>query len=272
MQAIFGALDKLGATATFFVLGCTAADHPNVMAEICARGHEIACHGYSHVPVYRQAPTEFRTDVERGMRIIEQVTSIRPRGYRAPIFSINRDCLWAYEILADLGFEYDASRCACPWVPNPINPPAEGPYRLELSEGRYLWELPVAARNVGTHSLPVGGASYWRFLPARLHLRLLRQTVQRGAYPVLYFHPYECDPNSLRANLPRSATRIELGRARRRECWRNFRREIVLLRLQAIGERFELTTCSEALAALTSTAKTGEQPAGATAANVVLAA
>jgi len=273
MQALLGAFDDLGATATFFVLGCTAADHPDVVADISGRGHEIACHGYSHIPVYRQAPAEFRADVERSVQVIEQITSIRPQGFRAPIFSINRDCMWAYEQLAELGFKYDASRCACPWVPNPINPAAEEPYRLQLSGGRELWELPVAARRVGTHSVPVGGASYWRFLPAGLHLRLLRKAEQRGAYPVLYVHPYECDPESLRANLPWWATRAELRLARQRECWRNFRREAVLTRLQAIGERFELTTCSAALEALTSTEQAaGERPARAAPARVVLAA
>ena len=40
MHAVFGALDELGAHATFFVLGTTAADHPHLVAEIGERGHE----------------------------------------------------------------------------------------------------------------------------------------------------------------------------------------------------------------------------------------
>jgi polysaccharide deacetylase family protein (PEP-CTERM system associated) len=269
MQAIFGALDQLGATATFFVLGSTAADHPHLVAEIGARGHEIACHGYSHERVYRQAPAEFRADVERSIRIIERITSVRPQGYRAPFFSINRDSVWAYEILGDLGFRYDASRCACPWVPNPIRPPAVAPYRLELSGGKELWVFPVASCSVGELSVPLGGASYWRFLPSGLHLRLLR--IGGQPYPLLYVHPYECDPEPLRGNLPSWSTHAELRLARRRECWRNFRRRTTLARLRVIGEHFTFTTCSDALATLASTAKAGERPVGADPARVVLA-
>ena len=258
MRTLFGVLDELGANATFFVLGTTAADHPHLVAEIGERGHEIACHGYSHERVYQQAPAQFRADVERSLRIIERVASVRPRGYRAPIFSINRDSLWAYEILEELDFKYDASRCSSPWVPNAISPPAVAPYRIGLSGGRELWELPVASCAVARHSLPLGGASYWRFLPSGLHLRLLRNGVQ--PYHLLYVHPYECDPEPLRANLPSTSTRAEVRSARRRECWRNFRHETILARLQAIGEHFEFTTCSDALAILASTPQADVRP------------
>jgi peptidoglycan/xylan/chitin deacetylase (PgdA/CDA1 family) len=44
--------------ATFFVLGWVADRHPALVREIHRRGHEIACHGYSHRMVYQQAPDE----------------------------------------------------------------------------------------------------------------------------------------------------------------------------------------------------------------------
>jgi polysaccharide deacetylase family protein (PEP-CTERM system associated) len=268
MHALFGALEELGAKATFFVLGGVAADHPNLVGEICERGHEIACHGYSHKPVYRQTPAEFRADLERSLRVIERVASVRPRGYRAPIFSINRDSVWAYEILEDLGFRYDASRCWSPWVPNPISRPASAPYRIPLKGGRELWEFPVASRTVARRSLPIGGASYWRFLPSGLHLRLLRNGGQ--LYPLLYVHPYECDPEPLRANLPSTSTRAELRLAWRRECWRNLGRKTALARLYSIAEQFEFTTCGDALGALATTPSPGKQPAGVSPAGAVL--
>jgi polysaccharide deacetylase family protein (PEP-CTERM system associated) len=269
MHALLGVLEELGAKATFFVLGAVAADHPNLVVEIGQRGHEIACHGYSHEPVYRQTPAEFRADVERSLRIIERIASVRPRGYRAPIFSINRDSVWAYEILEDLGFRYDASQCWSPWVPNPITRPASAPYRIALRGGRELWEFPVSSCTVARRSLPVGGASYWRFFPSGLHFRLLRNGEQ--LYPLLYIHPYECDPEPLRANLPSTSTRAELRLAWRRECWRNFRRQIALARLYAIAEQFEFTTCGDALGTLASTPSPGIQPAGTAPVGAVLA-
>jgi polysaccharide deacetylase family protein (PEP-CTERM system associated) len=269
MDALLAALDDLGAKATFFVLGIAAADHQDVVADIAERGHEIACHGYSHECVYQQSPAEFRADLERSLRVIERVVSVRPDGYRAPIFSINRDSLWAYEILADLGFRYDASRCWSPWVPNPISPPAAAPYRIELSGGRELWEFPGASSKVANCLLPLGGASYWRFLPSVVHLRLLRSGGQ--PYTLLYVHPYECDPDPLRANLPRTATRAERRFARRREWWRNFRRHAALARLCTIGEQFEFVTCREALATLAGAQETEIQPLGADPARALVA-
>ena len=269
MDALFAALDDLRAKATFFVLGTAAVDHPKVVAEIAERGHEIACHGYSHERVYQQSPAEFRADVERSLRIIELVASVRPDGYRAPIFSINRDSVWAYEVLAELGFRYDASRCWSPWVPNPISLPALAPYRIQLSGGRELWEFPGASLKVAKCSLPLGGASYWRFLPGAVHVRLLRSGGQ--PYTLLYVHPYECDREPLRANLPSSATRAERRLVRRRERWRNLRRQTALARLYTIGEQLEFTTCRDALATLESTPDTEIQSLGADPATVVAA-
>jgi polysaccharide deacetylase family protein (PEP-CTERM system associated) len=254
MHALFGALEELGARATFFVLGTTAADHPHVVAEIGEHGHEIACHGYLHERVYQQTPADFRADVERSLQIIERIASVRPEGYRAPIFSINRDSVWAYEILEDLGFRYDASLCSSPWVSNQIRPMAATPYRIDLTGGRELWEFPVASCSVARCSVPVGGASYWRFLPRSLHMRLL--LTGGRPYPLLYVHPYECDPEPLRANLPSTSTGAQRRLARRRECWRNFRRETPLARLHAIGEHYGFSTCSDALVSLASAPKT----------------
>jgi hypothetical protein len=100
-------------------------------------------------------------------------------------------------------------------------------------------------------------------------VRLLRNGKQ--PYHLLYVHPYECDPEPLRANLPSRSTRAEVRFARRRECWRNFRRQTTLARLQAIGEHFEFTTCSDALAILASTPKTEVRPTEAVPARAVVA-
>ena len=49
-------------TATFFVLGWVAEREPGLVREIAASGHEVACHGYSHELVYKQAPEVFRQE------------------------------------------------------------------------------------------------------------------------------------------------------------------------------------------------------------------
>ena len=53
--------------------------------------------------------------------------------------------------------------------------------------------------------LPVGGGAYWRVLPAAVIARSLRGLIAEGAAPALYFHPYEFDPEPLRADAARGS-------------------------------------------------------------------
>ena len=188
-------LDELGVRATFFVLGMTAERYPDLVREAAARGHEIASHGHAHERVYDQTPESFRADLQHGLDAIEAAAGVRPVGYRAPAFSITRDAAWAYDVLADLGFEYDSSQYDSPRVPRRISPIPRAPYRLRVESGGELWELPVAAARI-----PVGGGAYWRVLPTAVIARALRGLIAEGAAPALYFHPYEFDPQRLRAD------------------------------------------------------------------------
>ena len=54
-----------GARATFFVLGHAAEQHPELVREIAAQGHEIGTHGWSHTLIYRQSPDVFRAEMIR---------------------------------------------------------------------------------------------------------------------------------------------------------------------------------------------------------------
>jgi polysaccharide deacetylase family protein (PEP-CTERM system associated) len=227
-QVVLALLDELDARATFFVLGMTADRYPELIRELAARGHEIASHGHSHERVYEQNRDSFRADAERGLEAVEAAAGVRPVGYRAPAFSITRDSAWAYDVLAELGFEYDSSQYDSPRVPNRIRPIPRSPYRLRVESGAELWELPVAAARV-----PVGGGAYWRVLPAPLIARTLRSLIGEGAVPALYFHPYEFDPEPLRADGGSAAATL-LGLRR------NLARGSVAVRLRKIAAEFPL--------------------------------
>jgi polysaccharide deacetylase family protein (PEP-CTERM system associated) len=98
-----------GVKATFFCLGWNAERYPHLIKEIHRQGHEIACHGYDHRLIYTMAPNEFREDVRKSKKILEDLIGERVVGYRAPSYSITRKSLWAFEILAQEGFQYDSS-------------------------------------------------------------------------------------------------------------------------------------------------------------------
>ena len=244
--AVLDLLDDLGAKATFFFLGMTVRSYPELAREITARGHEPACHGYAHERVYRQTRDEFARDLETAAGVVEEACGRRPISYRAPAFSINRETPWAYETLAELGFRFDSSQYDSPKVPNRIGGIPDAPYRLELASGRELWELPVCVTRAGGRTVPIGGGSYWRAFPTAAIVRGLIRAGETNPYPVLYFHPYEFDPEPLRAE-PVGAPGVS-GRlyAARRSLWRNAGRGLVAKRLRAVAGRFRLISYEQA--------------------------
>lgn len=242
-SAMLALFEQLGVRCTFFILGMAARAHPDLVTEIDEAGHEIACHGDAHLPVFGQTSDEFAADLRRACETIGQLTGHRPTGYRAPAFSITTDVTWAYGVLASEGFTYDASQCDSPIRRDRV-PAARGPHLLSQAN---LWEFPVAACHWGPVSLPVGGASYWSLAPTQLVLSGLQSAGSLGG---LYLHPNELDPQPLSAQLEPGAKRGQRVRAGLRTVQRNAARWRAADVLAAIAERFRLTTYGEAHARL----------------------
>ena len=236
VHALLDLLDELGARATFFLLGMTVENYPELVAEVLARGHEPASHGYAHERVHAQTRDLFRDDVERSLDAIERATGRRATAYRAPAFSINRQTPWAYEVLGELGFTIDSSQYNSPRVPDRLGAIPDAPYRLRTSEGRELWEYPVATWG----PLPIGGGGYWRLLPA--------EAIRRGLdeFAVLYFHPYEFATEPLRADIPAAATARQRLLAASRSAWRNTGRDRVARRLREVARTHRLVSYDQA--------------------------
>jgi polysaccharide deacetylase family protein (PEP-CTERM system associated) len=246
-DALLGAFDELHARATFFVLGMAARAHPDLLAGIVAAGHEIGCHGDAHVPVHTQTPEEFAADLRAARATIEDLTGRTPVGYRAPAFSITKASDWAYGVLAQEGFTYDASQHDSPALRDRAVPSTAEPHRLELVDHGGLWEFPVAVWRAGRARLPVGGASYWQLLPTPLVLKGLSEA---GPLAGLYLHPNELDPEPLHALLPSNATPGQRAHAKLREAQRNGARRRATGVLKAIAQQFELIPYGEAHARL----------------------
>jgi polysaccharide deacetylase family protein (PEP-CTERM system associated) len=245
-DALLDLFDELGARATFFVLGMAARAHPQLLERVVARGHEIACHGDAHLPVHTQTPAEFAADLRAARQTIESLTGKVPAGYRAPAFSITRAADWAYAVLADEGFVYDASQHDSPAIRDRAAPSTAGPHRLDLAGDHSLWEFPVAVwrtARVGGIRIPVGGASYWQVLPTPVLIAGLEHAGPLGG---LYLHPNELDPEPLRARLPAGAAAAQRAHARLREAQRNGARRRAPGVLRAIARRFDLIPYGEA--------------------------
>lgn len=70
-------LDELGARATFFLVGEYCEAHPELVAEIAARGHELAGHGYTHRPFNSLSPSELASELERTRALLPERPAAR---------------------------------------------------------------------------------------------------------------------------------------------------------------------------------------------------
>lgn len=189
-------LAEVGVRATFFVVGQVAATYPELVREVAEQGHEIGSHTYSHELIHRLEPAAFKRDMQRSVKILEDLTGRPVWGFRAPEFSVGHLRHWCFEILAELGFRYDSS--VFPWsrVRYGIPDAPLTPFVLDTPQGA-LTEFPLAIWDMGRFRLPVGGGSYFRFLPRALLVRALTELEASQRMAVFYFHPYEFHEGSL---------------------------------------------------------------------------
>jgi peptidoglycan/xylan/chitin deacetylase (PgdA/CDA1 family) len=82
--AVLSELERLGWTATFFLLGSQVRAFADTARRVAAAGHEIAVHGDLHRSHLIRTPRDVRRDMARALADISEVTGSRPRWYRAP--------------------------------------------------------------------------------------------------------------------------------------------------------------------------------------------
>ncbi len=191
--------DRTGVQATFFILGWIAERHPELVRRIADAGNEIGSHGYSHRLIYDQTPGEFRVETERSKKILEDASGTAVQGYRAASFSIVRSSVWALDILAACGFQYDSSlfpvfhdRYGFRGIPR-------YPFRLRTPSGASLVEVPPSTLSAWNMTLPVAGGGYLRFYPFPVTRWAVDRLNRKEGMPAnVYIHPWEIDPEQPR--------------------------------------------------------------------------
>jgi polysaccharide deacetylase family protein (PEP-CTERM system associated) len=191
---VLALLSRFGVRATFFALGKVCEKFPRLLPTIASAGHEVASHGYGHELLYRITPEQFEEDLQRSIEIIETQVGRRPKGYRAPAFSITRDTLWAGPIMVKLGIEYSSSIFPIAGRRYGIPDAQRFPHRWEGCE---LIEFPLSTfRRLG-RNFPVSGGGYIRLLPKPVLRWAVREINGQGQPMVVYLHPYELAVNEL---------------------------------------------------------------------------
>ena len=197
-QRVLDLFDAYQAKATFFFVGWVAARFPNLVREARARGHEIACHSYWHRTIYSLTPEQFREDTRRAKRVIEDACGTTVLGYRAPSWSITKDCLWALDILAEEGFTYDSSIYPIHHDLYGVPGAKRVPYTHSCANGLELREFPPATLRFAGTNFPVAGGGYLRIFPAWYTEMAFRKFEAMEERVVVYLHPWEFDPEQPR--------------------------------------------------------------------------
>ena len=189
VERIFRILDETNTKATFFIIGWVAKTYPDLIRKIADR-YQIGCHTMNHQLVWQQTPNEFRSDVETGVKMLEDITGKKVECFRAPGFSIRESEGWAYEILADLGIKYDCSVFPAAHAHGglPSYPKAE-PGIISVN-GVKMKEFPVGFKTIAGKHIIFSGGGYFRLCPYSF---IKKWSQESSDYMMAYIHPRDLD-------------------------------------------------------------------------------
>ncbi len=176
--------------ATFFCLGWVAEKYPQIIRKIDDAGFEVGSHSSYHQLAYELTPQQFREDLQKSLKTLQDVIGKKVSCYRVPGFSITRENAWAIEVLIESGITSDSS----------IFPASRGHGGFESfgtdkpviinSQSGSLREFPINTVSLLGKRIIFSGGGYFRLLPYFLIDRFMR----RSHYVMTYFHPRDFDP------------------------------------------------------------------------------
>ncbi|NNK64745.1 MAG: DUF3473 domain-containing protein [Gemmatimonadetes bacterium] len=193
MDRLLAVLDEHDLRATLFIVGWLAELEPDMVRRCAAAGHEIAAHSWDHRVVSAQKPEAFRDSVRRNRALLEDLTGTAVVGFRAPSFSITPGQEWAFDVLIEEGYRYDASLFPIRGHPTYGYPDAPAdPHWVHRPAGA-LVEIPATTLAFGGRLWPASGGAYFRFFPYGYLRSAFEQAAGRGEPATFYIHPWELD-------------------------------------------------------------------------------
>jgi polysaccharide deacetylase family protein (PEP-CTERM system associated) len=176
------------------------------------------------------SPDEFREDIRKSRKILEDIAGEEVIGYRAPSYSITNQSQWAFEILAEEGFKYDSSifpihhdLYGMPNAPrfpfnislngtsnfefsvlnfgnsstqSPTNPSSDASAPQDRSKSAHysIIEFPISTVKLLGTNFPIGGGGYFRLFPYSLTKKGLKTIngIEKSPF-IFYLHPWELD-------------------------------------------------------------------------------
>lgn len=229
--------EDTGTKATWLSVGWVAEKYPNMMRKISEAGHEIGCHGFHHRMIWTQTPAEFKEDITRSRKVLQDITGQSIDAYRAPCFSMKRETFWAYPILAEAGFTIDVSIVPAPRDNGGVIGFQRDPLKLETNQGEIV-VFPVSVMELAGRSTQFSGGGHLRAFPLPLIEYGFRQNHQDGRPVMAYIHPREVSPDH---------PRVE-GISMKKKFTSYYGLKSVRRKLMHLMRKFPFTTVSDAVA------------------------
>ena len=204
LRCLLEMLDTANTRATFFWLGWLADRNKSLVRECCQAGHEIASHGYHHVLPDRVGAELFKDDIERAKKTLEDITGKQVLGFRVAGVGIKKRTRWAFDLIKEVGYEYDSSVFPAFREHNSMFTTSVRAHMIQTETGP-LVEIPVVATKVFGLRLYFFGGGYLRLSPIQLIKWGIKKLHQAGQPLIVYVHPRELDQEQPR--LPLGAIR-----------------------------------------------------------------
>jgi len=200
LDEILEVLERHSVKSTMFWLGWAADKYPALVRRCVKAGHEIASHGYGHVFAYQVGHKGFYEDILRGKKVLEDIVGEKVIGFRAPGFGIKDGMSWAFEVIKEVGYEYDSS----------VFPGHRGhggmlkshlePYLIRTAYGP-LPELGISMVEFMGRRFCLFGGGYLRLSPKWIIHMGIKYLHSNGRPLIVYVHPREVDPEHPRLPL-----------------------------------------------------------------------
>ena len=183
--------------ATFFVVGELLEFKPELLDLILENDHEIAFHTMKHTRI--DLPN-FKEKFNEEIKIFNELTNGKSKGFRAPSFSLNNDSTWIIDTLEKNQYVYDSSV-----VPAKTNlygiPDANNqPYKITSknlknnSDNGKILEFPLLVTRFLGKKIPAAGGFYLRTLPSRVIENAIKSYEKKEIPGVFYIHSWELTP------------------------------------------------------------------------------
>mgnify|MGYP006159121481 CR=1 FL=1 len=185
---------------TVFVVAELALKYPKIIKKISNHGHEIACHGLDHDLVYNKSCLDFKNELIKAKRILEDIIHMPVYGYRAPCFSMMDERL---EVLKELKFKYDSSYIKFSqhklYKTLKLNDFIKKDHLIYEKNSFFEFEIPTL--NIfNILKLPISGGGYFRILPSFIFNYFFKLYSRKNKNFNFFIHPFELDDSEIQIN------------------------------------------------------------------------